>query len=104
MAKQTFKEYLIEVMVDVDPNDPATSMGKVKQAVKNPDKFSKEQVASGINKQREIQQDKEDPLKSEKLRLAKMQQLAQSQEAKLAQKEKTAAKQAGMAPELTGRL
>jgi len=104
MAKQTFKEYLMEVMVDVDPNDPAASMGKVKQAVKNPDKFAKQEVASGINKQQEIQQDRDDPLKSEKLRLAKMKQLAAAQEARLSQKEKVAAKQTGMAPELAGKL
>ena len=95
MAKQTFKEYLIELMVS---DDPMQAMKDVKQAARSPDRYKKQQMARTVDVQKEIQQDKDDPLKSDKLRLAKMQQQMASQEKRLAQKEKRMARQAGVSP------
>ena len=96
MANQTFKEYLVELMVDVDPSDPAATMGKVKQAGRDPATFAKKQEPSSVHKKSEMRQYNNDPLKSEKLRLAKMQQAASAQEKRVTQKAETMAKRGGL--------
>jgi len=95
MMKQTFIEYLTELMVS---DDPMQAMKDVKQASRNPDRYKKQQMAKTVDDQKEIQQDANDPLKSDKLRLAKMKQQMSSQEKRLSQKEKRMAKQAGVEP------
>ena len=99
MAKQTFKEFLIELMVS---DDPMQAMKDVKQAARNPDCYKKQQMSKTVDVQRDIQQDKDDPLQSDKLRIAKMKQQLASQEKRLAQKEKREAKLAGVEPEAGG--
>jgi len=93
MTKQTFKEFLIELMVS---DDPMQAMKDVKQASRNPDRYKKQQMAKTVDTQREIQQSEDDPLKSEKLRLAKMRQQVAAQENRLAQKEKREVKRVGV--------
>lgn len=95
MATQTFKEYLIELMVS---DDPAQAIKDVKQAARNPNRYQMQQMAKTVNAQRDIQQAKDDPLKSEKLRLVKMQQQVAAQKKRLAQKQKREEKQAGVTP------
>ncbi len=99
MSKPTFIEFLTELMVDVDPNDPVASMKATKQAIKNPDAASKEEIANSVDDQRNIQQNKDDPNKSEKLRIAKMKQQIANNEKRLVSKEKQQAARAGIAPE-----
>ncbi len=99
MSKPTFIEFLTELMVDVDPSDPIAAMKATKQAIKNPNAASKAEVANSVDNQRNIQQSKDDPNKSEKLRIAKMKQQIASNEQRLASKEKQQAARAGVAPE-----
>jgi len=96
MSKQTFREYLIELMVS---DDPAQAIQDVKQAARSPDRYKKQQRAQTVDVQKEIQKDPNDPLKSDKLRLAKMKQQISSQESRLTRKEKQMARRAGVAPE-----
>lgn len=100
MAKQTFKEFLIELQVS---DDPAEALKDVKQAARmGKDRYRKQQMAKNVETQRDIQKDVDDPLKSDKLRLAKMKQQAAAQEKRLAQKEKRTARRAGVMPEEQG--
>ncbi len=96
MNHLTFIEYLSEVMVDVDPNDPTTALKKTKMAIQNPDRFRKEQIATSVDDQKEIQQQQDDPLKSEKLRISKMKQQVVANEKRLAQKQNNMNKRAGI--------
>lgn len=96
MSKLSFIEYLTEIMVDVDPNDPNASLKKTKMALQNPERFRKQQTSSNIDDQKEIQQKQDDPLKAEKLRIAKMKQRIINDEKRLSQNEIRAGKQAGI--------
>lgn len=102
MVKQTFKEFLVELQVS---DDPAQALKDVKQAARmGEDKYRKQQMAKNVEAQRDIQKDADDPLKLDKLRLAKMKQQAAAQAKRLSQKEKRAARQAGVAPEERGTI
>jgi len=93
MSKLTFKEYLIELMVS---DDPLQALKDVKMAARNPDRFQKQQMATNVEDQKEIQANKDDPLKSDKLRAAKQKQQLAIQQKRIAQKEKRLARQAGV--------
>ena len=96
MSKQTFKEYLIEIMVS---DDPAQAIKDVKQAARmGEEKYRKQQMAKTAQKQKEIQQSEDDPLEADKLRLAKKEQELLRAKQQVAQKEKRVAKQAGVEP------
>ena len=99
MAKQTFKEFLVELMVS---DDPMQAIKDVKQAARNPDRYKQQQMAKTVDAQKDIQRDKEDPLQSDKLRIAKMKQQLTNQEKRLSQKERRAAKRVGVEPEAGG--
>lgn len=93
MSNLTFKEYLIELTVS---DEPMQALKDVKQAARNPDRYQKQQMASSVDDQRAIQQNRDDPLKSEKLRIAKMKQQLNNNEKRLSQKEKRMSRQAGV--------
>ena len=95
MEKPTFIEYLTELMVS---DDPTQAIKDVKQAARNPDRYKKQQMAKSVDDQQEIQKNANDPLKSDKLRLAKLRQQLSSQEKRVTQKEKRMAKRAGVEP------
>lgn len=95
MSKITFKEYLIELMVS---DDPLQALKDVKQASRNPDRYQRQQMATNVEDQKEIQMNKDDPLKSDKLRAAKQKQQLAMQQKRIAQKEARLAKQAGIEP------
>ena len=92
----TFREYLLEVMVDVDPNDAAGTMNATKKALRNPERASKEALKNNIDDQRTVQQNKDDPNSSEKLRIIKMKQQIMRNEQRLKKKEDSAAQKAGV--------
>jgi len=95
MSHLTFKEYLIELMVS---DDPAQAMQDVKQAAKmGSDRYTRQQMAKSVDKQKEIVQS-DDPLETDKLKLAKKEQDLLRAKQQVAQKEKQAAKRAGVAP------
>jgi len=93
MKKQTFREYLIELMVD---DDPVQALKDVKQSARNPDRYRKQQMAGTVDDQREINKNGDDPLKSDKLRISKMKQQLNNNEKRLLNKEKQAARRAGV--------
>lgn len=93
MKKITFKEFLVELVVS---DDPAQAIQDVKSAAKNPEKYKREVMARTVDKQKEIQQDKEDPLKNEKMRIMKLRQQLAAMEQRLAQKEKQLSQNIGM--------
>ena len=93
MSNLTFKEYLIELTVS---DEPMQALKDVKQAARNPDRYQKQQMATSVDDQRAIQQNRDDPLKSEKLRIAKMKQQLTNNEKRLSQKEKRQARQSGV--------
>ncbi len=93
MSKLTFREYLIELMVS---DDPLQALKDVKQAARNPDRYQKQQMATNVEDQKTIQSNKDDPLKSDKLRVAKQKQQLAMQQKRIAQKEKRLATQAGV--------
>lgn len=92
----TFIEYLTEVMVDVDSNDPAGSMAKAKTAIRNPDLAAKKEVMSNRDEAGEIKKSQDDPNKAKKLRINQMKQRLANDEKRLANDENRQAKQAGM--------
>ena len=95
MKKPTFIEYLTELMVS---DDPMQALKDVKTASRNPKGYKRKQIAKGIDDTRTIQQNTDDPLKSEKLRVAKMRQQLASNEKRLSQKENREQKRAGVSP------
>ncbi len=92
----TFREYLLEVMVDVDPADAAGTMNATKKALRNPERAEKEALKKNVDDQREVSQNKDDPMSSEKMRIIKMKQQVMRNEKRLAKKQESAAKQAGV--------
>jgi len=93
MKRITFIEFLAELTVS---DEPMQALQDVKQAARNPDRYKKQQLAQSVNDQREIQKDRDDPLKSEKLRIAKMKQQLNNNEKRLSQKEKRMQRNAGV--------
>lgn len=93
MKKPTFIEYLTELTVS---DDPMQALKDVKQSARNPSRYQKAQMAQSVDDQRSIQQNRDDPLKSEKLRIAKMKQQLNNNEKRLSQKEKSMAQRAGV--------
>jgi len=95
MSKFTFIDFLTEIMVDVDPNDPAGSVAKTKQALGNPDKASQSALASNKEQGNEITRSKNDPNKAKKLRINQMKQRLIADEKRLTDDEQRQAQQAG---------
>lgn len=93
MANLTFIEFLTELQVS---DEPMQALKDVKQAARSPDRYKRQQMAKNIDAQQDIQKAADDPLKSDKLRVAKMRQRLAMQQKKLAQKEQRAEKQAGV--------
>lgn len=93
MKRPTFIEYLTELMVS---DDPLQALKDVKMASRNPDRYQKQQMATNVEDQKEIQTNKDDPLKSDKLRAAKQKQQLAIQQKRIAQKEQRLASQAGI--------
>jgi len=93
MKKPTFIEYLTELMVS---DDPVQALKDVKMASRNPSRYQKQQLATNAEDQKEIQTNKDDPLKSDKLRIAKQKQQLEIQQKRVAQKEQRLARQAGV--------
>ncbi len=93
MANLTFIEYLVELTVS---DDPMQAMKDVKQAARSPERYKKKQMINNVEKQREIQKNNDDPLKSDKLRIAKLKQQVAAQEKRLAIKVEQNAKRAGV--------
>jgi len=84
MSRQTFREYLIELMVS---DDPMKAKQDIAKAQRNPEQYKREKSAENIDMQRDVQKDTSDPNRSEKLRILKLQQQAREKEKRLAQKE-----------------
>ena len=92
--KPSFIEFLTELTVTDD--DPAQALRDVKKASRNPNQYKRQQQTQNVQDQREIQKDKDDPLKSDRLRVAKMKQQLARQEKNVAQKEKRNETRAGI--------
>lgn len=92
--KPSFIEFLTELTVSDD--DPAQALRDVKKAARNPNQYKKQQQAQNVQDQRDIQKDKDDPLKTDRMRVAKMKQQLARQEKTVAQKEKRNETRAGI--------
>lgn len=101
MSKLTFIEYLTELMVS---DDPGQALRDVKKAARNPDQYKKQQRAASIDDQKALRQDRDDPLKSEKLRIARMKQQLSNSEKRLSRKEKQMAQQSGIESDEDGQI
>jgi len=93
MERPTFIEYLTELMVD---DDPAQALQDVKRASRNPEQFRREQMAKNVDDQRALQQDRNNPTRSEEIRIAKMEQQVARSKKRVAQKQKQEAKRQGL--------
>jgi len=93
---QTFKEYLIELMVDVDPNDAPSSIMKTKKALRNPDQAAKKSIIDNRDEANSIKQNQDDPNKAKKLRINQMKQRLAADEQRLSNDEQRQTKQAGV--------
>ncbi len=93
MKMLTFIEYLTELTVS---DDPLQAKDDLKRASKDPERYRREQQSRGVDDEKNIQANKDDPLKSEKLRVAKMKQQLSRNEGNLARKEDTMRKKAGV--------
>ncbi len=81
----TFRDYLMELQVS---DDPAQALQDVKTAARNPDRYTKQRNADIVQKQREVQQAKDDPNQSEKLQLIQAEKQTAMRRKRLADKEK----------------
>lgn len=96
MEKLTFKDYLmLETEIDTTMSKQ-DQMRALQFANKNPEGAFKKDLRDNVDKTREIQQDKNDPNKSEKLRLLNLKKQAQMQQKKVVQKEKNSEQAMGI--------
>ncbi len=93
----TFRDYLMELQVS---DDPAQAMQDVKTAARNPDRYQKQREATVVQKQREVQQAKDDPNQSEKLQLIQAEKQTAMRKKRLADKEKKTEQEMGIKGEL----
>lgn len=93
----TFKDYLMELQVS---DDPAQAMQDVKTAARNPDRYQKQHAASVVQKQRDVQQAKDDPNQAEKLQLINAEKQTAMRRKRLVDKEKKTEQEMGIKGEL----
>ena len=93
----TFKDYLMELQVS---DDPARALQDVKTAARNPDRYAKQRAADIVTKERDVQQAKDDPNQSEKLRLIQAEKQTAMRRKRLADKEKKTEQEMGIKGEL----
>ncbi len=91
-TKITFKEFLMELMVS---DDPLQAKKDIMMAQKNPDLYQKSQVKDTIDRGRDVQKDKENPNKSEELRVVDTERKLLLQKKRLADKQKAQEKAQG---------
>lgn len=95
----TFKDYLMELQVS---DDPAQALQDVKTAVRNPERYAKQRAVDTVQKEREVQQAKDDPNQAEKLQLIQSEKQTAMRKKRLADKEKKTAQEMGAARPVAG--
>jgi len=88
----TFKDYLMELMVS---DDPKQAMQDVRMAAKNPNGYAKVKTKEVLDNKKEIMGAKDDPNKSEKMRVNDSERKLLAQKKALADKEKRQGSQEG---------
>jgi len=93
----TFRDYLMELQVS---DDPAQALHDVKTAARNPDRYAKQRASDTVQKEREVQQAKDDPNQAEKLRVIQAEKQTAMRRKRLADKEKKTEQEMGIKGEL----
>lgn len=85
MSKITFTEFLMELMVDVDPNDPAATVNNTKAALRNPERHRRKQKKANRDQINNPDNDpKEDQIIKQQMQLNAKRERLEKQKARAA--------------------